>query len=116
MECVKNQRLVRASPAERSGPEPAARIEIVERCSPTDIVVYWRDPTSGRYGEQLWRQTTARRRNICALSGAEIRRGDPVYRPFARGYVPANANWVVLASAVQQIEREFAIPDFAEMG
>ncbi|WP_425434094.1 DUF3331 domain-containing protein [Paraburkholderia lycopersici] len=78
----------------------AAHMEIVERHSESLLSVCWCDATSGRYGAQLWKLTKARCRAVCALSGAPIRRGDAVYRPWVRGHAPANADWVVLASMV----------------
>ncbi|WP_084069341.1 DUF3331 domain-containing protein [Paraburkholderia heleia] len=78
----------------------AAHMEIVERHSESLLSVCWCDATLGRYGAQLWKLTKARCRAVCALSGAPIRRGDAVYRPWARGHAPANADWVVLASMV----------------
>lgn len=86
--------------SERCKQVPAsARIEIVERCSDTLVTVSYRDATTGRYGEQVWRLIRARGQGICALSGNPIRRGDPVYRPYVRGrHLPANANWMVLPS------------------
>jgi len=89
----------------------SARIEIVERYSDVLVTLSCRDATTGRYGEQLWRLVKARGRGICALSGNPIRRGDPVYRPDARGrHVPANANWMVLASFMPDLRGEEVEP------
>jgi hypothetical protein len=112
----KSRPAARPAPAAKVGEPSASRIEIVERWSRTVIVVDWTDPTSGHYGEQPWAQVTARRRGVCALSGAEIRRGDLIYRPSARGRAPANADWVMLASAIRELESESAIPDLSEIG
>jgi hypothetical protein len=82
-----------------------ARINIIERLSPTRVVVCWCDATTGRYGEQPWKLGAARNRSVCALSGATIRRGDKVYRPWCRGQrKPVNANQLILASVVSDIE------------
>jgi hypothetical protein len=81
-----------------------ARIDIIERLSPTRLVVCWCDATTGRYGEQSWKLGAARNRSVCALSGATIKRGDKVYRPWSRGQTkPVNANQVILASVVCHI-------------
>ncbi|MCP3708697.1 DUF3331 domain-containing protein [Paraburkholderia sp. CNPSo 3274] len=84
----------------------AARMEFVERLSPTIVTFNWRDATSGCYGEQLWHLTTARARASCMLSGAPIRRGSAVYRPRLRGRRAANADWIVLAATIDRIEGE----------
>jgi hypothetical protein len=81
-----------------------ARINIIERISATRLVVCWCDATTGRYGEQPWKLGAARNRSVCALSGATIRRGDKVYRPWSRGQKkPVNANQSILASVVEDI-------------
>ncbi|WP_084170142.1 DUF3331 domain-containing protein [Paraburkholderia ferrariae] len=87
-------------------PEQAANLEIVERYSSSAIAISWRDATSGSYGEQKWKLTIARGRAICALSGAQIRRGDLVFRPSVRGRKPANAGWVILASTIDQASQK----------
>jgi hypothetical protein len=76
-------------------------LEIVENYSNTVIGVYWSDPQSGRYGEQKWKLGKASGRAVCALSGEQVRRGDEVFRPSMRGQSPANADWVILASALR---------------
>jgi hypothetical protein len=81
-----------------------ARINIIERISPTRLVVCWCDATTGRYGEQSWKLGAARNKSVCALSGATIRRGDKVYRPYSRGQKkPVNADQSILASVVAGI-------------
>ncbi|SDE25575.1 Histidine kinase-, DNA gyrase B-, and HSP90-like ATPase [Paraburkholderia lycopersici] len=44
----RRDRLLHSSPTEKSGSNLASRIEILERCSRSDIVMYWIDPASGR--------------------------------------------------------------------
>ncbi|MCP3712198.1 DUF3331 domain-containing protein [Paraburkholderia sp. CNPSo 3274] len=81
-----------------------ARIDIIERISPTRLVVCWCDATTGRYGEQPWKLGAARNKTVCALTGATIRRGDKVYRPWSRGQKkPINADQSILASVVADI-------------
>ena len=78
----------------------SAHIRILERSSRTSVVVSWSDSTTGRYDDQIWKLGVARCGDTCALTGATIRRGDVIYRPYARGRSPANANWSILASAL----------------
>ena len=90
----------------------SAFIQILERHSPTSVAVCWCDATSGRFGDQLWTLGVAPRETICALSGAQIRRGDAVYRPCRRGHSsPSNADQSILASAVSTNEQSVAAPD-----
>ncbi|WP_310630146.1 DUF3331 domain-containing protein [Paraburkholderia sp.] len=86
----------------RSVPALRAHLAFVEAWSENLISVSWSDPTSGRYAEQPWRLCIARKRGLCALTGADIQRGDKIYRPFTRGVAPINADWAVLASALEQ--------------
>lgn len=86
--------------------ERAVHLHIVEKYSSSAIAVCWRDATSGCYGEQLWKAVTARAGATCALSGLRIRRGDAVFRPWARGYKPGNGDSMILASAVAQTTQE----------
>src|ERR1700731_2286089 len=87
-------------------------IKILERCSPTSLAVCWCDATSGRFGDQLWTLGVAPREAICALSGAQIRCGDAIYRPRLRGHSsPSNADQSILASAVSTNEQSVAAPD-----
>lgn len=87
--------MMEAAPARR------ANLAFVEVCNDKLISVSWSDPTSGRYTEQLWRLCIARKRGQCALTGGDILRGDKIYRPFVRGTTPINADWAVLASALE---------------
>jgi hypothetical protein len=80
--------------------ESIVHLHIIEKSSDSAIVVCWRDSTSGCYGEQLWKRIVSRTRATCALSGSQIRRGDAVFRPWARGCKPVNVGLMILASAV----------------
>ncbi|MBB3259314.1 hypothetical protein F4827_004189 [Paraburkholderia bannensis] len=82
-------------------PARRANLAFVEVCKDKLISVSWSDPTSGHYTEQLWRLCIARKRGQCALTGGDIQRGDKIYRPFVRGTTPINADWAVLASALE---------------
>jgi hypothetical protein len=89
----------------------SAYVEVLERRSPTLILVYWCDATSGRYGDQLWSRGVAPCSAICALSGARIRPGDRVYRPRIRGRKPSNADRSILESAVTRNEQRAALSE-----
>ncbi len=89
------------SPEVDVAPARRANLAFVDVCEDKLISVSWGDPTSGHYTEQLWRLCIARKRGQCALTGTDIQRGDKIYRPFSRGTTPINANWAVLASALE---------------
>ncbi|POR47711.1 uncharacterized protein DUF3331 [Paraburkholderia eburnea] len=84
-----------------AAPARRANLSFVEVCKDKLISVSWSDSTSGHYTEQLWRLCIARKRGQCALTGSNIQRGDKIYRPFVRGTTPVNADWAVLASAME---------------
>jgi hypothetical protein len=77
-----------------------AHLHIVDKSSDSEITVCWRDATFGCYGEQIWKRVLSRTHTTCALSGLQIRRGDAVFRPWARGCKPVNVGLMILASAV----------------
>ncbi|WP_321787799.1 DUF3331 domain-containing protein [Paraburkholderia sp. J94] len=90
------------TPAPRAlGARVGVAVRIVERPTPMTASIIWMDPTSCRYGEQIWRCTKARRNGVCVLSGESIRRGDEIYRPFGRRPAPANAESMMLAARVR---------------
>jgi hypothetical protein len=77
-------------------------VTCVERRSDRTIAVCWADATLGRYGEQLWVRGAARRKAECAISGQEIRRGDPVYRPqLTSSFRPSNAGAMILVTSLK---------------
>jgi hypothetical protein len=79
---------------------PPIHISIVERLTARTLSVYWSDPRSGHYGDQIWRIGLARVDSHCVLTGLPIRRGDPIFRPRLFGsYRPANSHRMILASA-----------------
>jgi hypothetical protein len=80
-------------------------VEILERLSPTAIVICWADATSGRYGEQTWTLRTARRKGVCPLSGEPFPPGAPVYRPNVRQSSAANTHQSISATAIARLER-----------
>jgi len=78
-------------------------VRVVDRVSARSVVVYWCDPTSCRYGDQLWRAGVAKGRGRCALSGVAIDAGDAVYRPRSGRLRPVNAAAMMLASEVERV-------------
>jgi hypothetical protein len=80
-------------------------IEILERLSPTAIVISWADATSGRYGEQTWTLRAARRKGICSLSGEPFLPGTSIYRPNVRQSSAANTDQSISAAAIARLER-----------
>lgn len=83
-----------------SGPSRHRQVEVIERLSDTSIAVLWQDATLCRYADQVWISCRARLKGRCALSGATIRRNDPIYKPRVRSAVPVNAAAMILASVV----------------
>jgi hypothetical protein len=73
---------------------------LVERVGERLLTVSWSDPTSCCYPDQPWVVAIARRDGICALSGAPVSYGDPIFRPRAAKLMPTNAQAMMLASAV----------------
>lgn len=53
---------------------------------------------AGSYGVQPWTRVTARKATVCQMSGAEIQKGDAVFRPATNGQ---NRMHRILASALQ---------------
>jgi Domain of unknown function (DUF3331) len=87
----------RAAPCSVAG----LAVKVVDRPTPTTIIVAWCDPQSCRYLDQVWRSSTARRQGTCALSGMQIQRGDAIYRPRACHPTPLNADAMMLAGCIQ---------------
>lgn len=84
------------------------RVEILERLSPTSIVVALADATSGKFGDQTWTLRVARRKGICSLSGEQILPGDPVYRANVRRRSMAIARQAISAAAIARLEAELS--------
>jgi Domain of unknown function (DUF3331) len=77
------------------------RISLLERPRADLLVVDWSDARRGHCGSQEWRIVTARKVGRCAFSGAEIHRGDAVFKP-KRGQTTFNADEMILVSAVPE--------------
>ncbi|SKD05529.1 DUF3331 domain-containing protein [Paraburkholderia hospita] len=77
------------------------RISLLERPRADLLVVDWSDARRGHCGAQDWRIVTARTEGRCAFSGAEIRKGDPVFKP-KRREASLNADEMILVSAVPE--------------
>jgi hypothetical protein len=74
--------------------------KIIERDSPGTITVAWRDPTSCRYGDQVWRASVAKKPGVCALSGQSINQGDAIFEPKTMRTPALNAGAMILCSVV----------------
>lgn len=79
-------------------------VTVLEHMANSRVCLSWHDPTLCNYEEQVWTPALARRSGQCALSGANIRRGESVYRPQMRGRTPpANGDAMILASALKRV-------------
>lgn len=76
-------------------------VVVLERPSPLTAVIAWRDSTSCRYGDQLWRAGIARSKGVCALTGVAIMPGDSIYRPAPFSPRPCNADAMISTPAVR---------------
>jgi len=89
---------------------PPSRVSVLEQLSSKSLSVYWSDPRSGHYANQVWRIGIARIDAFCALSGMPICRGDAVYRPrVSPSYLPANHNRMILAAVVPELPKARAL-------
>lgn len=80
-----------------------ANVEIVTRISATAISVSWSDPCLGRCTEQVWGRAFAADAAVCALTGRQIRRGEPVYRPHTGdAHFRSNQDLAILAAMVKR--------------
>lgn len=79
----------------------SALVRVLERRSENSVIILWQDATRCHYGDQVWCRCRSARTGICALSGNAIRRGDPIYRPRRGAFPPANAQAMILASALE---------------
>ncbi|HYS64323.1 MAG TPA: DUF3331 domain-containing protein [Paraburkholderia sp.] len=86
--------------AAANAPSRHVQVEVIERLSQTSIAVLWQDATRCRYADQVWISCRARLKGRCALSGAMIRRNDPIYKPRVRSAIPVNAGAMILASVI----------------
>jgi hypothetical protein len=75
------------------------RISLLERPKADLLVVDWSDARRGHCGAQHWRIVRARASGRCAFSGAEIHKGDAVFKP-KRSEATLNAGDMILVSAV----------------
>jgi Domain of unknown function (DUF3331) len=93
-------RPVQGAPTVRDS--PTVTIAVLEKLANSLVALSWHDPTRCNYEEQIWFPSLARRSGQCALSGVLIKKGDPVYRPRARGgVVPLNAAAMILNTAIK---------------
>ncbi|WP_227747287.1 DUF3331 domain-containing protein [Paraburkholderia franconis] len=82
-----------------------AHVSIVAQLSSQTLSVYWSDPQSGHYADQVWRLGIAHRPSNCVLTGMPIHLGDTVFRPHAsETRVPVNRHRMILAAAVRPLD------------
>jgi len=81
-------------------------IRPVEQLTARTATVDWCESGVCRYAEPTWIRGVAKRNGICALTGAQIRRGDPVYRP--RSIVPAPTNALAMIATEPILALPFA--------
>jgi hypothetical protein len=86
-------------------PSSHVLVEVVERLTDSTIAVLWQDATRCCYLDQVWINCRARAKGYCALTGTLIHRGDNVYKPRSRGVLPANAEAMIVASAITAVRK-----------
>lgn len=96
---------VAADRRHRDARRNSACVEILERLSPTSIIMSWADATSGRYGEQTWTLRVARRKGVCSLSGEAFAPGAPVYRLNVRQRGAGKTVRSIAAATIERLER-----------
>ncbi|MFT4069133.1 DUF3331 domain-containing protein [Paraburkholderia sp.] len=79
-------------------------VRVIDRVDAKTVLLSWSDALSGRYGEQTWKMSDAKRSGRCVLSGRWIVRGEPVYRPQARPR-PRNAEAMISAASLEALAR-----------
>jgi hypothetical protein len=79
-----------------------ATMSVMERMSEHTATVFWSDPQSGHYAEQIWRRGYAQKDSFSALTGAPILQGDVIFRPRTSlsGVIPGNWDRMILESEV----------------
>jgi len=75
-------------------------VNLIERTSSSTVTIAWRDSTSCSYGAQIWMSANAKVSGVCAMSGAQIKRGDRIFHPRHSKPAPVNAGAMILASAI----------------
>lgn len=79
-------------------------VRFLDRKSEKRIAIYWSDPLSCRYMEQIWRLANANATGVCAVSGTQIHPGEPVYRPAYAEPRPRNHEAMIAEQALHDIE------------
>jgi hypothetical protein len=83
-----------------TGPSLHRVVSLLERTSSSTVTIAWRDSTSCSYGAQIWMVAKAKVSGVCALSGAQIKRGDRIFHPRHSKPAPVNATAMILASEI----------------
>jgi hypothetical protein len=79
-------------------------VQTVERQNDRAMLISWSDATRGHFAEQRWVSAKSRCRGRCVMTGDEIRRGDPIYKP-QRGGAKCTAigSGMILAAALERV-------------
>jgi hypothetical protein len=83
-----------------TGPSVHRVVSFIEQTSSSTVTIAWRDSTSCSYGAQIWMGANAKVSGVCAMSGAQIKRGDRIFHPRHSKPAPVNAGAMILASAI----------------
>ncbi|HXZ07761.1 MAG TPA: DUF3331 domain-containing protein, partial [Paraburkholderia sp.] len=86
-----------ASPKERSN----VTVKLVDCARDDRVILTWIDSTKCCYLDQIWRRVRARFSGYCVLSGAQIRRGDMVFRPSVGRMCLVNGDAMILGSELR---------------
>ncbi|WP_086383327.1 DUF3331 domain-containing protein [Caballeronia sordidicola] len=87
----------------------AANVRVVE-WSERNLIIVWHDPTACSYDDQRWRRSRSRTTGICALTGEVIQRGQDIFRPSQSKPPPANAEAMILVSALPPALEVLVVP------
>ena len=90
----------RGSSTLRKSIKSLAEIEILERLSDVTAAVSWHDATLCNYESQIWRAGLARIAGVCAMTGAKIIPGEPIYRPIGQ---PVNAGAMIPTAVMERV-------------
>lgn len=85
-------------------------IRITDRPSAHTACISWSDSLGCYYGDQTWRLSFAKRKGYCALTGNRIYPADRIYRPRFSRPAAANAEAMILASAIEGAYEQALLP------
>ena len=81
------------------------RLVVSEQLSSQTLSVCWSDSRTGHHSDQVWRFGIAHAEAYCSISGAKIKRGDTIVRPFGvKTFASTSKPIMVLASMLPTTE------------